>query len=70
MLGFEFRSEPCLLQAACLCMTTCFCLKERVGWVLLELLKKKNKEGAVIIMCIVHAPASLTAECVFNASRK
>lgn len=47
-----------------------FCLKERVGWVLLELLKKKNKEGAVIIMCIVHAPASLTAECVFNASRK
>lgn len=47
-----------------------FCPKERVGWVLLELLTKKNKEGAVIIMCIVHVPASFTAECVFNASRK
>lgn len=32
-----------------------FCPKERVGWVLLELLRKKNKEGAVIIMFIVHA---------------
>lgn len=47
-----------------------FCLKERVGWVLLELLNKKNKEGAVMIGCIVHAPGSLTAEGVFNASRK
>lgn len=70
MLGFEFRSEPCLLEAACLLITICFCPKERVEWVLLELLKKKNKEGAVIIMCIVHAPGPLTAECVFNASRK
>lgn len=41
-----------------------FCPKERVGWVLLELLRKKNKEGAVIIMFIVHAPGSLTTECV------